>query len=136
MTPLPKNLVIMKTVSGIFNADTRLDRTGKNAPEIINKRSIFRIPKVLVVKIMNNAPICNPILNCAFASSPPPPHMGFAEMSGADDVVVALANTCRATRLIRGDDDMRVEVEGQQMKMEELTGGMGTILICSGLVSE
>ena len=32
ITPLPKNLAIMKAALGIFNAGTRLERTGKNAP--------------------------------------------------------------------------------------------------------
>jgi len=32
ITPLPKNLAIIKAALGIFNAGTRLERTGKNAP--------------------------------------------------------------------------------------------------------
>ena len=35
MTPLPKNLAIMKAALGIFNAGTRLERTGKNAPDLL-----------------------------------------------------------------------------------------------------
>ena len=100
------------------------------------KDHLIHLPKVLVVKIMNNAPICNPILNCALGSSPPPPQVGFAETSGVDAVVVALSRTCRTTRLKSGEGDMSVEVGRLQMKMEELTNGTGTILICSNLASE
>lgn len=32
ITPLPKNLAIIKAELGIFNAGTRLESTGKNAP--------------------------------------------------------------------------------------------------------
>jgi len=32
ITPLPKNLAIIKATLGIFNAGTRFDSTGKNAP--------------------------------------------------------------------------------------------------------
>ena len=45
MTPLPKNLANIKAVFGIFNAGTRLDRTGKNAPEIISERSFDTLTK-------------------------------------------------------------------------------------------
>jgi hypothetical protein len=45
MTPLPKNLAIIKAIFGIFNAGIRLDRTGKNAPVIITTTSFNSLTK-------------------------------------------------------------------------------------------
>jgi hypothetical protein len=105
MTPLPKNLAMTKTRLGIFKAGTRFDKTGKNAPAIhVNihtprHKGGRKIPKLLVARTMNNAPICNPRLNCADGSRPPPPHVGFAVVTGdvGDALDEALAATCRAT---------------------------------------
>lgn len=81
---------------------------------------LIHAPKALVIKMMNNAPICSPILNWAFGSSPPPPQVGFAETSGEDVVVVALSRTCRATKFKADEGGMSVEFGGLQMKMEKL----------------
>jgi hypothetical protein len=63
------------------------------------------VPNVLVARIMNNAPICNPTLNCADGSSPPPPHVGFAVVTGdvGDALVEVLSATCLATSCIISD---------------------------------
>jgi hypothetical protein len=45
------------------------------------------------------------MLNCADGSSPPPPHVGFAVVTGdvGDALVEALSATCRATSRIISD---------------------------------
>jgi hypothetical protein len=109
MTPLPKNLAMTNARLGIFNAGTRFERTGKNAPVTLLTLCISRggrrrgedVPNVLVARIVNNAPTCNPMLNCAAGSRPPPPHMGFAVTANDDDDdEVVLSATCRATSCI------------------------------------
>jgi len=55
------------------------------------------VPEVLVNSIMKRAPMCNGILNCALASSPPPPQVGFALALGLVLVDVALSKTCLAS---------------------------------------
>lgn len=90
----------MNTMSGIFNAGTRLDRTGKNAPRELSASSyshVIVIPKMLVKRIMNNAATWNPMLNSVLGSRPLPPQIGFSV--ALDDVeVVASPRTCRATK--------------------------------------
>ena len=128
MTPLPKNFATMNAASGIFNAGTRFERTGKNAPTSQYYPEIRDFsPTVLVTRMTNKAPICNPMLNLAVGSIPPPPHRGLLVAVGAS-VLVALSRTCRATRRTGdGMRDIRYVRHGcltpQDGAMLELAGG-------------